>query len=204
MKKKLITESSYDIKIFEDENDKSLKVVGIFSSAEIKNQNKRKYPKDILEREVDKISGKIDSKCLFGELSHPSNPEINPERISHIVESLEWKNNDVYGKAKILNTPSGEIAKTLIREGNLGISSRGLGTVSEGGDVNEDFNLITYDLVLDASNPSSRFVNGIYEGADFEYYEKKKEVPLEDQMELARKEYTKKIWQVIENIEKSL
>jgi len=193
----LITESSYDLELYEDSKDKSLKIVGIFSSAEIENNNKRKYKRPILEREVKKIQEKISNRCLFGELSHPSNPEINPERISHIIESLEWKNNDVYGKAKILPTPSGSIAKTLIKEGNIGISSRGLGTVNEDGYVNEDYNLITYDIVLDASNPGSKFVNGILEGTNFG----PEPVPT---IEEAKEVYKRHIWQVIAQIEKGM
>ena len=194
---KLITESSYDLELYESKDDKSLKIVGIFSSAEIENNNKRKYKKDLLEREINKVQEKIANKSLFGELSHPSNPEINPERISHIVESLEWKNNHVYGKAKILDTPSGSIAKTLIKEGNVGISSRGLGTVNEEGYVNEDFNLITYDIVLDASNPGSKYVNGILEGQSFG------PDPLPT-LEEAKEEYKRHIWQVLKQIEKSM
>jgi hypothetical protein len=195
---KLITESSYDVRMYEDK-DKTLKIVGIFSSAEIENGNGRVYPRNILEREIDKITEKISNKCLFGELSHPTNPSINPERISHIVESLEWKNNDVYGKAKVLNTPMGNITKELIKEGRIGISSRGLGTVSEG-KVNDDYNLITYDIVLDASNPGSRYVNGIYEGGEFEYVHK----PLEEDIKKAQEVYKKHIWQVLENISKKI
>jgi hypothetical protein len=198
---KLITESSYDVKIYEDSNDKTLKIAGIFSSAEIENANKRKYPRSILEREVKKVNEKIQNKCLWGELSHPSNANINPERISHIVESLEWKNNDLYGKAKILSTPMGEIARTLVREGKVGISSRGLGTVSENGYVNEDYNLITYDIVLDASNPGSRFVNGILEGEEFGVIQKK---PLEEEVAEARKAYKRHVWQVLEKISKEI
>jgi hypothetical protein len=195
---KLITESSYDVRMYEDK-DKTLKIVGIFSSAEIENGNGRVYPRNILEREIDKITEKISNKCLFGELSHTTNPSINPERISHIVESLEWKNNDVYGKAKVLNTPMGNITKELIKEGRIGISSRGLGTVSEG-KVNDDYNLITYDIVLDASNPGSRYVNGIYEGGEFEYVHK----PLEEDIKKAQEVYKKHIWQVLENISKKI
>lgn len=173
---KLIVESNWDVVIYEDKKSDSLKIAGIFSSAEIENQNKRKYPKEILEREIEKINDKVSNKCLFGELSHPNVPDINPERISHIIEKLEWKNNDVYGKAKILSTPFGEIAKTLIKEGKVGISSRGLGTVNESGFVNEDFNLITWDIVLDASNPGSRFVNGIYEDKEFNIKNDEKQI----------------------------
>lgn len=198
---KLITESSYDVRIFEDDSDKSLKIVGIFSSAEIQNANGRVYPKKILEREIGKITEKIGNKCLFGELSHPSSPSINPERISHIIESLEWKNNDVYGKAKILNTPMGSIAKELIKEGRVGISSRGLGTVSEG-TVNDDYNLLTYDIVLDASNPGSQYVNGVFEGAEFNTFNTQ-----ESNAELikeAKMQYKRHIWQVLENISKEI
>lgn len=202
---KLITESSYDVELYEDKRDKSLKIVGIFSTCEIENQNKRRYPKKILEREVNKISEKIQNRCLWGELSHPDTPSINPERISHIVESLEWKNNNVFGKARILDTPMGGITKTLVKEGRMGISSRGLGTVSEDGYVNEDFNLVTYDIVTEPSNDPS-WVNGIYEAREFDVAtEKKKEE--EDNgitLEEARKEYKRHIWQVIEQIEKSL
>lgn len=198
---KLITESSYDVRVYEDNSDKSLKIVGIFSSAEIENGNGRKYPRKILEREINKALEKISNKSLFGELSHPSEPTINPERISHIVESLEWKNNDVYGKAKILNTPMGSIAKELIKEGKVGISSRGLGTVSEG-IVNDDFNLITWDLVLDASNPGSRYVNGIFEGKEFDNGEVKE--PNEALIKEAKMQYKRHIWQVLENISKNI
>jgi hypothetical protein len=194
---KLITESSYNLELYEDSKDKSLKIVGIFSSAEIENNNKRKYKRDLLEREIKKVQEKISNKCLFGELSHPSSPEINPERISHIIEDLEWRNNDVYGKAKILPTPSGSIAKTLIKEGKVGISSRGLGTVNEDGYVNEDYNLITYDIVLDASNPGSKFVDGILEDANFG----PKQLPT---LEEAKEAYKKHIWQVLATIEKGI
>jgi hypothetical protein len=193
----LITESSYDLKLYEDSKDKSLKIVGIFSSANVENNNKRRYKKDLLEREITKVNEKIKAKCLFGELSHPTNPEINPERISHIVESLEWKDDHVYGKAKILSTPFGDIAKTLIKEGNIGISSRGLGTVNEEGFVNEDFNLITYDIVLDASNPGSKFVNGILENENFG---PEKVLTLEE----AKEHYRKHLWQVLTKIESNM
>jgi hypothetical protein len=91
---------------------------------------------------------------------------VNPDKIALRTTQLEWKGNDVYGKAKILDTPMGNIAKTLVKEGAMGISSRGLGTVNDDGYVNEDFHLITWDLVTDPSNKPS-WVNGIYEGQDF-------------------------------------
>ena len=163
---KLITETSYDLELIESKSDKDMHIVGIFSSANIENNNKRKYKKDILEREIKKVNEKIEKGSLWGELGHPPNPEINMERISILTKKLEWKGDHVYGKSKVLDTPMGNIAKTLVKEGNIGISSRGLGTVSESGYVNEDFNLITWDLVTDPSNNPS-WVNGIYEGKDW-------------------------------------
>jgi hypothetical protein len=162
---KLITETSYDFALTEGK-DKSMYIAGIFSTAEMENNNKRKYGRKILEREVVKVQEKIGKNCLWGELGHPPNPEVNPDKIAIKVETLEWKGNNVYGKAKLIDTPMGNIAKTLVKEGQMGISSRGLGTVGEDGYVNEDFNLITYDLVTDPSNKPS-WVNGIYEGREF-------------------------------------
>jgi len=162
---RLITETSYDFELVESKT-KGVNIVGIYSSAELKNNNARVYSKDILDREVGKVQEKIDNKTLWGELGHPPNPEINPERIAILTTMLEWKGNDVYGKSKVLDTPQGQIAKTLIKEGRMGISSRGLGTVAEDGNVNEDFNLITWDLVTDPSNNPS-WINGIYEGHEW-------------------------------------
>jgi hypothetical protein len=141
-------------------------IVGIFSSADIENNNKRKYKKSILEREVGKVQEKIEKGSLWGELGHPPNPEINADKIAILTRTLEWKGGHLYGKAKVLDTPMGKIAQTLVKEGNMGISSRGLGTVADDGYVNEDFNLITWDLVTDPSNNPS-WVNGIYEGKEW-------------------------------------
>ena len=196
---KLITESSWDVKLYES-SDKSLKIVGIFSTAEVENANSMKYNKDILVREARKLDSKIQKKCAWGELSHPASPEVNPERISHIIESLEWKGPNLFGKAKILNTPMGKVAQELIREGSVGISSRGLGTVNSDGFVNEDYKLVTYDIVLEASNPGSAFVQGILENKEFEVIEQ----PSMELVEKAKKEYERKVWQVLETIEKNL
>ena len=163
---KLITEMSYEFELHEEKGSKDMFAVGIFSSAELKNNNKRVYKKDLLEREVGKVQEKVKKKCLWGELGHPPNPEVNPDKIALRTTQLEWRGNDLYGKAKILDTPMGQIAKTLVKEGQMGISSRGLGTVGDNGYVNEDFHLITWDLVTDPSNNPS-WVNGIFEGQEF-------------------------------------
>jgi len=162
MSLKLITETSFDCELTESKSN-GTSIVGIYSSAGLKNNNGRVYKRDVLNREIEKISEKANNKTLWGELGHPPNPEINPERIAILTTLLEWKGDHVYGKSKVLDTPTGQIAKVLIKEGKLGISSRGLGTVSEEGYVNEDFNLITWDLVTDPSNHPS-WIKGIFEG----------------------------------------
>lgn len=204
MNKKLITEMSYDFEISEGK-DREMYAVGIFSSAELKNNNKRVYKKDLLEREVTKVQEKVEKKCLWGELGHPPNPEVNPDKIALRTVKLEWRGNDLYGKAKILDTPMGQIAKTLVREGQMGISSRGLGTVGDDGNVNEDFHLITWDLVTDPSNNPS-WVNGIYEGQTFALpgMARIKTGPSEEEIKEAQAVYFKHIWQVIEKIEKGI
>jgi len=169
---KLITETSSVIELWESKS-KTPYMIGIFASAETKNANGRVYDKSVLEREVERfIREKVNTKSAWGELGHPDTSDINLDNIAMIIESLEWKGNDVYGKAKILDTPKGQILKTLVKEGNIGVSTRGLGTVNESGRVNDDYTLITIDAVSDASNPGSRFVNGILEGKTFTLPEK--------------------------------
>lgn len=187
---KLITEMSYDVQLSEGNRSKDLYVVGIFSTAEAENNNSRRYSRKLLEREVGKINEKVRQRSLWGELGHPPSPEINPERIAILVEGLEWKGNNLYGKAKILKTPMGEIARELVKEGKLGISSRGLGTVGDDGYVNEDYKLITYDLVTDPSNHPS-WVNGIYEGQCFRIPEIKKDPTPEEIQQLQEQEQLK-------------
>lgn len=213
MKMKLLTEVSQNIKVNSTDSN-NIFVEGIFSTAENKNINGRIYKKSTLEREVNKLMEKVANKCLWGELSHPSEPDVKPDRISHLIEKLEWQGNDLIGRAKIIDTPMGNIAKTLIKEGRIGISSRGLGTVSEGDNyVNDDYFCITWDLVIDPSNQPS-WVNAITEGKEFDVPWIKAPVPsevtpevLKEQtlsIEEARKEYYKKIWQVIEKIGRSV
>lgn len=190
----LITETFTQIELWESKS-KVPYMIGIFASAETKNANGRIYDKSILEREVDKfIKEKIDTKSSWGELGHPDNSEINLDNVAMIIEDLEWKGNDVYGKAKILDTPKGQILRTLVKEGNIGVSTRGLGTVNESGNVNDDYNLITIDAVSDASNPGSRFINGILEGKTFSLPEQ----PLS--MDEAREELFKYQKQLINDI----
>lgn len=190
---------SYDFELHEDKKSKDMFAVGIFSSAELKNNNKRVYKKNLLEREVEKVNEKVSKKCLWGELGHPPNPEVNPDKIAIRTTQLEWRGNDLYGKAKLLDTPMGQIAKTLVKEGQMGISSRGLGTVGDDGYVNEDFHLITWDLVTDPSNNPS-WVNGIFEGMEFVGIGSENQVPDESKIKEAQKAYFDYLMNTIDGI----
>ena len=200
---KLITESNFSVEINESQ-DKTLYVEGVFASAETRNQNGRVYPKKILEREYNKIMENVSEKTCMGELGHPTDrSEIDLSKAAILIENMEWQGNDVYGKAKVLSTPYGQIARSLINDGaKFGISTRGLGSVNEAGYVNEDFTWLTLDLVQNASNPGSRFVNGILESKEFPLpsEEKQDESKIKEALEL----HERQVWQVIKNIEKNL
>lgn len=204
-KVKLITEASHDFTINEGK-DKSLYIEGLFSSTGVKNNNGRIYSKPIFKREVEKLVEKINNKSSLGELNHPTDrAEVDPKMAAIMLESLEWRDNNLYGRAKVLTTPEGQIVRSLINDGvRLGISSRGLGTVSEDGNVNEDYNLITYDVVSDPSNHGS-WVNGIYEGKEFNYDILQVEEEISEAMIAEVKaSHTRKIFQVLKDIEKNL
>ena len=137
----------------ETTKEKEYFVHGIFMRAEAENKNHRKYPKHILEKQVNKfISESVNTGSSFGELTHPEHLDVDPYKTSHRITMLEWDSNAVYGKAKILDNPTGNIAKSLIQDGvgKISMSSRGSGSVKEGF-VQDDYRLITVDLVL---NPS--------------------------------------------------
>lgn len=194
---KLITEINENI-LFETV-DKDLYVSGIFSSANVKNKNGRVYEKKILDREISKVMEQVKNATLYGQLNHPDKPEVDLERVAIRITELNWKDNDVIGKAKVLRkTYCGGILSGIIEDGGrVGISSRGLGTVNESGYVNEDYNLICWDIVSDASNPGSQFVNGIYEGREFG-------VSSGISLKEANEKAFKHIWQVLKKIEKEL
>ena len=154
-----------------EDGTKSVYIEGIFMQAEKPNRNGRIYGKGIMEREVQKYQELINEKRSLGELGHPPNPSINLNQVSHMITGLKFEGNDIYGKAKILDTPMGKIAKNFIEEGvRLGVSSRGLGSVKlnkEGvNEVQDDFHLATVDIVADPSAPDA-FVQGIMESADW-------------------------------------
>ncbi len=146
-------------------------ITGRFMTAEEKNKNGRMYKKDILENEVSRyIREVVNAKRAFGELNHPSGPTINLDRVSHIITELTWDGNYVNGKAKITSTPMGEIARGLLESGGqLGVSTRGLGSLREQNGVmvvQSDFKLSTVDIVSDPSGPGC-FVNGIMENVEW-------------------------------------
>ena len=171
---KLITEMNQDVKFLTEKKEdgtKSVYIEGIFMQAEKPNRNGRMYGKGIMEREVQKYQELINEKRSLGELGHPPNPSINLNQVSHMITGLKFEGNDIYGKAKILDTPMGKIAKNFIEEGvRLGVSSRGLGSVKlnkEGvNEVQDDFHLATVDIVADPSAPDA-FVQGIMESAEW-------------------------------------
>lgn len=147
---------------------KSCYIIGPFMVAEQRNKNGRIYKESSVEREVGKfLTEKIKQNRAAGELDHPESPNINLDRISHYITDLQKEGNIVYGKAKLANTPMGKIAQTLVSDGfKLGVSSRALGTVSDDGEVSDDFCLITVDLVSDPSAPGA-LVNAIYENKEY-------------------------------------
>jgi hypothetical protein len=170
---KLITEHNEGISLLKEEVNGSKKYVieGVFMQADQLNRNKRVYPKSILEGAVARyVKEYVSTGRAVGELNHPDGPAINLDKVSHRITELKWKGSDVYGKALLLDTPMGNIAKGLLEGGcQLGVSSRGMGTVSNKGGVttvNEDFILATVDIVQDPSAPSA-FVNGIMEGVEY-------------------------------------
>ena len=147
-------------------------IEGIFAQSEQKNRNGRVYPMPVLQREVTNYNENFVQKSrALGELGHPDGPTINLDRVSHKIVELYQDGSNYVGKAKLLETPMGQIAKNLLREGvQLGVSSRGVGSLeSKGGSnyVRDDFMLTTAaDIVADPSAPDA-FVNGIMEGKEW-------------------------------------
>ncbi len=155
------------------EKRKNLFIEGIFLQGGVVNRNKRFYPIDVLEGEVNRyVAERVARGQGYGELGHPNGPQINLERVSHMTTSIRRDGNNFIGKARIADTPYGNIAKGLMESGaRLGVSSRGLGTLvpnKEGvNEVQRDFRLAAAaDIVADPSAPDA-FVNGIMEGVEF-------------------------------------
>ena len=171
---KLITETIENVEVITEGTgaDKKLYIEGVFLQSEIKNRNGRMYPFSVLEKEVERYNEEyVKTSRALGELGHPDGPTVNLDRVSHRITSLRAEGNNFIGKAQILSTPNGNIAKALLEEGvKLGVSSRGMGSIDKREDcgvVMDDFMLATAaDIVADPSAPDA-FVNGIMEGKEW-------------------------------------
>jgi hypothetical protein len=171
---RLIKEITEDVQYIQEEKDgkKNLYIEGVFLQSNLKNRNGRVYPKEVMAKEVARYTTEqIDKNRALGELGHPDGPTVNLDRVSHMIVSLKEDGNNWVGKAKILETPMGKIAANLIEAGaQLGVSSRGLGSIKERSGISEvqdDFMLATAaDIVSDPSAPDA-FVEGIMESREW-------------------------------------
>ena len=172
---KLITEEISSVKFIVEGKGakKKMYIEGVFLQGDIKNRNRRMYPCGTLAKEVNRYNESFVKKGrALGELGHPDGPTVNLDRVSHKITSLRQEGKNFIGKAQLLETPMGRIAKNLIAEGvTLGVSSRGVGSLKEDHTgckvVGEDFMLATAaDIVADPSAPDA-FVSGIMEGKEW-------------------------------------
>lgn len=175
----LITELYEDTQYITEKSEDGKKnhyIQGRFIVAEEKNKNGRIYPKHVLEKEVERfVREMVNTKRALGELNHPTGPTINLDRVSHIITELKWDGNVVNGKARITETPMGQVVIGLLGSGwQGGVSTRGMGSLKESNGVmmvQPDFKLSTVDIVADPSAPGC-FVNGIMENVNWFYDEK--------------------------------
>lgn len=171
---KLITETIEQTETIIESNEaggKNYFIKGVMMESGVVNRNGRLYKSDTLLKEAKRyVSEYVDKKRALGELNHPSGPTVNLDRVSHIITNLNENGNQIIGRAKIIDTPMGKIVKNLIDEGaQLGVSSRGMGSLKKEGNVNivqPDFTLAAIDIVADPSAPNA-FVNGILEGKEW-------------------------------------
>ena len=177
MSLRLICEVNEDLRVITEATEsggKNFFIEGRFMSGAVKNKNGRVYSTELLSREVNRYTRDyINENRAYGELGHPSGPTINLERVSHMIKSLKQEGDNFIGRAKILDTPYGQIVKNLMSEGaKLGVSTRGMGSLVKKGDIMEvqdDFYLASAaDIVAEPSGLSC-FVNGIMEGKEWLY-----------------------------------
>lgn len=171
---KLITEHTDDIQIITEEKEgkKSYFIEGVFMQSDIKNRNGRLYPNGVLVKEAMRYNKDfVETNRAMGELGHPEGPQLNLDRVSHIIKEMKIDGKNIWGKAKVMDTPYGKIVKNMIDEGvKFGVSSRGVGslkTTKDGiNEVQNDFNLAAVDIVADPSAPDA-FVEGVMEGKEW-------------------------------------
>lgn len=157
----------------ESDGKRSYFIEGVFMQGNTKNRNGRVYPTDVLREKLEDYQRDfIVKKRSFGELGHPNSPSLNLERVSHLITEIRQEGDNFIGRAKVLDTPYGQIVKNFIDEGaKLGVSSRGLGSVATKNgimEVQRDFKLSTVDIVADPSAPDA-FVDGIMESVEWVY-----------------------------------
>ena len=175
---KLLNEFTETEVLVEEKGDKkSHKINGPFIHTEETNRNGRVYVKEHMLPEVARYKKDfIDSRRALGELSHPEGPQINPDKVSHLITKLEFDGNLCIGEATILDTPNGNIVKSFIDAGvNFGVSTRGMGSIKESNGikyVQPDFRLVTVDIVLDPSGKDC-YVEGLMEGKEWMYVDGK-------------------------------
>jgi len=171
---KLITEHTDDIQIITEEKEgkKSYFIEGVFMQSDIKNRNGRVYPTSVLVKEATRYNKEfVEANRAMGELGHPEGPQLNLDRVSHIIKEMKIDGKNIWGRAKVMDTPYGKIVKNMIDEGvKFGVSSRGVGSLKPTKDgineVQNDFNLAAVDIVADPSAPDA-FVEGVMEGKEW-------------------------------------
>lgn len=174
MKHNLLIESNFDTEVLSESSTgkKNWFIKGIFMQEDVNNRNGRRYPKHIMENEINRyIKESVMTRSAVGELCHPESPIPDLKNVSHIIEEILHEGRNYIGKAKILNTPMGNIVTGLLEGGvRLGVSSRGTGSLVEDSDgvkvVQPDFKLSTVDIVYNPSAPDA-FVQGLMEGHSF-------------------------------------
>jgi hypothetical protein len=211
LKMKLITEQINDVEFLtEEKNGKKYHYIqGVFMQTEKPNRNGRVYPKHLVEREVGLYEKNyISQNRAFGELGHPDSPQINLDRVSHMIKSLRPDGNNFVGKAQIMDTPNGKIVQSFLEAGaKLGVSCRGVGSLRPHKGyqlVQDDYHLATAaDIVADPSAQDA-FVSGIMEGKEWLYVKGKWEEKDYDQakaqlMEASRHDYETRALGLLEN-----
>jgi len=173
---KLICEQMENVRYVTEAKESGKKdyfIEGIFMQGNIQNRNGRMYPVSILQKEAERyMKESVQQNRAYGELGHPQGPSINLDRVSHMIKELRQDGNNFYGRAKIMDTPMGNIVKNLMDEGaSLGVSTRGMGSIKENKqgfmEVQDDFHLSTAaDIDADPSAPDA-FVRGIMEGVEW-------------------------------------
>lgn len=170
---KLLVETSHNVELLHETTSKGsqLFIEGIFAQAEVQNRNKRFYSRPIMETAVQKyIDSFVSKRRALGELNHPDRPFVDPREAAILIESLQWDGNNVIGKAKVLNTPQGQIVAGLLEGGfNMGVSTRGLGTLKESRGmkhVQSDYTLTAVDCVDLPSGPDC-YVNALTESVEW-------------------------------------